>query len=150
MTKRLLTRQAKGPHNVRRKRAGRRKSTGQILAWWWCYMNVRGFPKLVTSHPECDIDIFTKCHGNLSHSCWDISLKAKSGGAQRKRGSLKSRLILWGPVVDWHCHPWGRAASVAKNTILSNSCFLIVFSFCLSLLRQLVHSSSICSFGAVA
>ena len=59
--------------------------------------------KIITFHPEEDINVCSKFHGYQSNSCQDISVKAKpakpAGGARRKvKGSPAFVVfIVWGP-----------------------------------------------------
>lgn len=51
--------------------------TGQIktLTWRWCKIWSQGITKVITVHPERDMEVCTKCQRNPSKSCWDISVK---------------------------------------------------------------------------
>ncbi len=56
----------------------------------------QGFTKVVTIHPERDMNVFTEFHGNPPNSCWDTSLKTITFNvmvAQEKNQEINVKVI---------------------------------------------------------
>ncbi len=57
--------------------------------------------KFLTFHPEEDMNVHAKFHGNLSNSFWDISLKIDLMLVQKSEGiTMSLGFILWGPQLS--------------------------------------------------